>query len=234
MECCQSRSVEETSRAEEEEEKVESRLRWSSIFGVSRARNRWTKWFPVSFTFAWNLCVWACLQLAVGGRAMCSARAWRERRQCTFPAESFRRESSAHHAREWVRSFPSVECCSTGSISATIPEAPRLLLLNGYSCFWKDPLPYENERCNKWWIKTRHLLSFYFGFGKCLAFWDTKVMKLNTHYIYRDEVLYICFVSQVKIWIFFKDKELSCEENYAPLEKSIKYRYIYVNVLWLV
>lgn len=164
----------------------------------------------------------------------CSARAWRERRQCTFPAESFRRESSAHHAREWVRSFPSVECCSTGSISATIPEAPRLLLLNGYSCFWKDPLPYENERCNKWWIKTRHLLSFYFGFGKCLAFWDTKVMKLNTHYIYRDEVLYICFVSQVKIWIFFKDKELSCEENYAPLEKSIKYRYIYVNVLWLV
>lgn len=162
MECCQSRSVEETSRAEEEEEKVESRLRWSSIFGVSRARNRWTKWFPVSFTFAWNLCVWACLQLAVGGRAMCSARAWRERRQCTFPAESFRRESSAHHAREWVRSFPSVECCSTGSISATIPEAPRLLLLNGYSCFWKDPLPYENERCNKWWIKTRHLLSFYF------------------------------------------------------------------------
>lgn len=162
MECCQSRSVEETSRAVEEEEKVESRLRWSSIFGVSRARNRWTKWFPVSFTFAWNLRVWACLQLAVGGRAMCSARAWRERRQCTFPAESFRRESSAHHAREWVRSFPSVECCSTGSISATIPEAPRLLLLNGYSCFWKDPLPYENERCNKWWIKTRHLLSFYF------------------------------------------------------------------------
>lgn len=70
MECCQSRSVEETSRAEEEEEKVESRLRWSSIFGVSRARNRWTKWFPVSFTFAWNLRVWACLQLAVGGRAM--------------------------------------------------------------------------------------------------------------------------------------------------------------------
>lgn len=55
-------------------------------------------------------------------------------------------------------------------------------------------------------------------------------MKLYYIY-YRDEVLYICFVSQVKIWIFFKDKELSCEENYAPLEKSIKYRYIYVNVL---
>lgn len=176
MECCQSRSVEETSRAEEEEEKVESRLRWSSIFGVSRARNRWTKWFPVSFTFAWNLCVWACLQLAVGGRAMCSARAWRERRQCTFPAESFRRESSAHRAREWVRSFPSVECCSTGSISATIPEAPRLLLLNGYSCFWKDPLPYENERCNKWWIKTRHLLSFYFGFLENV--WHFEIRRL--------------------------------------------------------
>lgn len=27
-----------------------------------------------------------------------------------------------------------------------------------------------------------------------------------------------------------KDKEL-CEENYAILEKSIEYRYIYVNVL---
>lgn len=76
------------------------------------------------------------------------------------------------------------------------------------------------------------VILFWF-FGKCLAFWDTKVMKLYYIY-YRDEVLYICFVSQVKIWIFFKDKELSCEENYAPLEKSIKYRYIYVNVLWLV
>lgn len=106
----------------------------------------------------------------------CSARAWRERRQCTFPAESFRRESSAHHAREWVRSFPSVECCSTGSISATIPEAPRLLLLNGYSCFWKDPLPYENERCNKWWIKTRHLLSFYFGFLENV--WHFEIRRL--------------------------------------------------------
>lgn len=197
MECCQSRSVEETSRAEEEEEKVESRLRWSSIFGVSRARNRWTKWFPVSFTFAWNLCVWACLQLAVGGRAMCSARAWRERRQCTFPAESFRRESSAHHAREWVRSFPSVECCSTGSISATIPEAPRLLLLNGYSCFWKDPLPYENERCNKWWIKTRHLLSFYFGFLENV--WHFEIRRLWNYIIFIIAMRCYIFVSYHKL-----------------------------------
>lgn len=75
------------------------------------------------------------------GRAMCSARAWRERRQCcTFPQNPFAGE---HTTREWVRSFLSVECCSTSSISATIPEAPRLLPLNGYSCFWKDPSARE-------------------------------------------------------------------------------------------
>lgn len=189
MECCQSRSVEKPLASRVEEEKVESRLR-GVRFSASLERGTGERNGFLFLSPSREICARVCERVYAHccGRAMCSARAWRER-HCTFPQNPF----AGEHTREWVRSFPSVECCSTSSISATIPEAPRLLLLNGYSCFWKDPLARET---NGVVVNRRaifyHFILFPFGLGKKRGILRYRmVMKYMyiLYCIYRDEIL---------------------------------------------
>lgn len=176
-----------------EEEKVESRLR-GVRFSASLERGTGERNGFLFLSPSREICARVCERVyepVAWTSDVQRASVTRERRHCcTFPQNPFAGENT----REWVRSFLSVECCSTSSISATIPEAPRLLLLNGYSCFWKDPLAREMNGVAGQQAAPSFIILILFCFRKMCNVSRYRIAMKYTYRIYRDEVSYICFV----------------------------------------
>lgn len=117
---------------------------WGSIFGVSRARNRWTKWFPVSFTFTWNLCarVRACLRSLL--RTSDVQRTSVTREALHLPAESFRRR--AHEGMSAV--IPKRGMLLYQLDKRYDTRGATIIAIEWLFVLLKGPFSQGNERCS--------------------------------------------------------------------------------------